>query len=236
MEEFLIAIHKKLPIQFTLDKTNFIYDDCVESFEEEVTITKDNWGFCELHVVSDAKFLQPEHKIIWTDKFSGNSYKIKFLVDIDKMAAGINYGRVMIQTVRQTLVIEVMAQKRGTDHDIVVKSLARQTAYYDLMKMYLEFSMGRIEKKDYILSAEKNLAHIDGNAKKLYDIHLGILSGDNSRVKSGLSYFDEIENRLYETEKINYCAYQYLKALWAEENDIKDECIEKVRACYESEG
>ncbi|MDY5181851.1 DUF5717 family protein [Butyribacter sp.] len=235
MEEFLIAIHKKLPIQFTLDKTNFIYDDCVESFEEEVTITKDNWGFCELHVVSDAKFLQPEHKIIWTDKFSGNSYKIKFLVDVDKMAAGINYGRVMIQTVRQTLVIEVMAQKRGTDHDIVVKSLARQTAYYDLMKMYLEFSMGRIEKKDYILSAEKNLVHIDGNAKKLYDIHLGILSGDNSRVKSGLSYFDEIENRLYETEKINYCAYQYLKALWAEENDIKDECIEKVRACYESE-
>ena len=112
------------------------------------------------------------------------------------MAAGINYGRVMIQTVRQTLVIEVMAQKRGTDHDIVVKSLARQTAYYDLMKMYLEFSMGRIEKKDYILSAEKNLVHIDGNAKKLYDIHLGILSGDNSRVKSGLSYFDEIENRL----------------------------------------
>ena len=91
------------------------------------------------------------------------------------------------------------------------------------------------EKKDYILSAEKNLVHIDGNAKKLYDIHLGILSGDNSRVKSGLSYFDEIENRLYETEKINYCAYQYLKALWAEENDIKDECIEKVRACYESE-
>ncbi len=235
MEEFLIAIRKKLPIQFTLDKTNFIYDDCVESFVEEVTITKDNWGFCELHVSSDAKFLQPEHKIIWTDKFSGNSYKMKFLVDVDKMAAGINYGRVVIQTVRQTIVIEVMAQKRGTDHDIVVRSLARQKSYYDLVNLYLEFSMGRIDKEEYISGVEKNLIYTNGNEKKLYDIHLAILAGDNVRVKSGLAYFDEIENRLYETDKISYCAYQYLKALWAEENSVKDECIEKVRNCYENE-
>ena len=176
MEEFLIAIRKKLPIQFTLDKTNFIYDDCVESFVEEVTITKDNWGFCELHVSSDAKFLQPEHKIIWTDKFSGNSYKMKFLVDVDKMAAGINYGRVVIQTVRQTIVIEVMAQKRGTDHDIVVRSLARQKSYYDLVNLYLEFSMGRIDKEEYISGVEKNLIYTNGNEKKLYDIHLAILA------------------------------------------------------------
>ena len=235
MEEFLIAIHKKLPIQFTLDKTNFIYDDCVESFVEEVTLTKDNWGFCELHISSDAKFLQPEHKILWTDKFSGNIYKMKFLVDVDKMSAGINYGRVLIQTVRQTLVIEVMAQKRGTDHDIVVKTLARQKAYYDLVNMYLEFSMGKIDKKEYVSGVEENMIYMKGNEKKLYDIHLGILAGDNIKVRGGLAYFNEIENKLYETEKISYCAYQYLKALWAEENSVKDKCIEKVRDCYENE-
>lgn len=139
LEEFLIAVRKKLPIRFSIDKSNFIYDDCIESFVEEVTLTKDNWGFCEIHIESDAKFLQPEHKIIWTDKFFGDSYKLKFLVDIDKMTAGINYGRIRICTVRQTLTIEVMAQKHGTDHEIVVKSLARQRAYYSLVKLYLDF-------------------------------------------------------------------------------------------------
>ena len=45
----------------------------------------------------------------------------------------------------------------------------------------------------------------------------------------------DIENKIYENDKIVYCAYQYLKALWAEENEIKDECIKNVRECYEIE-
>lgn len=235
MEEFLIAIHKKLPIRFSIDKANFIYDDCVEPFVEEITITKDNWGFCEIHISSDAKFLKPEHKIIWTDKFSGNSYKINFLVDVDKMVAGINYGRITIRTVRQTLVIEVMAQKHGTDHQIVVNSLARQKAYYNLMKLYLDFTMSKTEKKEYISQVKNNISHLNGNEKKLYEIHLGILAGDSGTVKSGLLYFEDIENKIYEEDKIIYCAYQYLKALWAEDNATKDDCIEKVRKCYEIE-
>lgn len=235
LEEFLIAVRKKLPIRFSIDKSNFIYDDCIESFVEEVTLTKDNWGFCEIHIESDAKFLQPEHKIIWTDKFFGDSYKLKFLVDIDKMTAGINYGRIRICTVRQTLTIEVMAQKHGTDHEIVVKSLARQRAYYSLVKLYLDFSMSKIDKKEYISQVQKEIIHLHGNEKKLYDIHLGILAGDNGVVKGGLAYFNEIENKIYENDKIVYCAYQYLKALWAEENEIKDECIKNVRECYEIE-
>ena len=48
LEEFLIAVRKKLPIRFSIDKSNFIYDDCIESFVEEVTLTKDNWGFSEI--------------------------------------------------------------------------------------------------------------------------------------------------------------------------------------------
>lgn len=43
--------------------------------------------------------------------------------------------------------------------------------------------------------------------KKLYDIHLGILAGDNGVVKGGLAYFNEIENKIYENDKIVYCAY-----------------------------
>ena len=120
--------------------------------------------------------MQPEHKIIWTDKFFGDSYKLKFLVDIDKMTAGINYGRIRICTVRQTLTIEVMAQKHGTDHEIVVKSLARQRAYYSLVKLYLDFSMSKIDKKEYISQVQKEIIHLHGNEKKLYDIHLGILA------------------------------------------------------------
>ena len=95
--------------------------------------------------------------------------------------------------------------------------------------------MSKIDKKEYISQVQKEIIHLHGNEKKLYDIHLGILAGDNGVVKGGLAYFNEIENKIYENDKIVYCAYQYLKALWAEENEIKDECIKNVRECYEIE-
>ncbi len=47
---------QKLPIRFSIDKSNFIYDDCIESFVEEVTLTKGQLGLCEIHIESDAKF------------------------------------------------------------------------------------------------------------------------------------------------------------------------------------
>ena len=43
MEEFLIAIHKKLPIHLSIDKTNFQYENCKQSFKDKFIITINNW-------------------------------------------------------------------------------------------------------------------------------------------------------------------------------------------------
>lgn len=62
--------------------------------------------------------------------------------------------------------------------------------------------MSKIDKKEYISQVQKEIIHLHGNEKKLYDIHLGILAGDNGVVKGGLAYFNEIENKIYENVRL----------------------------------
>ena len=237
MEEFLIAIHKKLPIQIAVDKTSFSYDNCVEKFKENITITKDNWGIGEFHVVSDTEFLVPERKIVWTDNFSGNKYPLSFTVDPDKMVPGRNYGRITIKTVRQSIDIEVMAVKPGVKHEVVVEKLEHQKAEYKLVRLYLYYRMNKIEQSKYVSELEQIVSVMESHERpvntKLFKVYLGIISGNSDMVNSGLRYLDAIKDNLLKDETKLYCAYQYLKGLWSEDNAVKDECVNNVRYCYE---
>jgi len=237
MEEFLIAIHKKLPIMLTVNQTSFEYKNCHEKFTDEIIITKDNWGFGEFHINSDAGFVEPEHKIIWADNFIGRTYKMSFMVDPGKMASGNNYARIRITSVRQTIEIEITAVKPGIRHEVVINNMALQKKHYELTKLYLDFSMNRMETEDYISSVEKMLPdapsmdlHVE---EELYKVHLGIIGRRDSVVEGGLGRLSQAAKDIYKKDVKLYCAYLYLKGLWASDSHERDDCIKKIRRCYE---
>lgn len=236
MEEFLIAIRKKLPIQISVNQTSFIYEDCREQFMDKIIITKDNWGFGEIHINSDAEFVKPEHKIIWTDNFAGNTYPLSFVIDPDNMTLGNNYARITISTVRQTIEICITAIKPGVKHEDVIKRLGSQEKLYKLTELYLDFSMDRIDKEEYISKVEKIVCSLDNismsAASELYKVHLGIIDNRDNSVDSGLEHLESIASKLYKEDKKQYCAFLYLKGIWASDTAVKQECIKKIRDCY----
>ncbi|MFG6328657.1 MAG: hypothetical protein K1W06_04175 [Lachnospiraceae bacterium] len=237
MEEFLIAIHKKLPIMLTVNQTSFEYKNCHEKFTDEIIITKDNWGFGEFHINSDADFIIPEHKIIWADNFIGRTFKLSFMADPSKMASGNNYARIKITSVRQTIEIEITAIKPGIRHEVVIKQLALQKKYYNLTKLYLDFSMDRIDTEEYISSVEKIVAGVPSMdldiEAELYKIHLGIIGMQEDVIESGFERLAPLVKEIYRQDTRLYCAYLYLKGLWASNSHERDECIKKIRKCYE---
>ena len=237
MEEFLIAIHKKLPIMLTVNQTSFEYKNCHEKFTDEIIITKDNWGFGEFHINSDADFIIPEHKIIWADNFIGRTFKLSFMADPSKMSPGNNYARIKITSVRQTIEIEITAIKPGIKHEVVINRLASQRKYYNLTKLYLGFSMDRIETEEYISSVEEIISgtksmDLDFEAE-LYKIHLGIIGRQEDIIEDGLERLAPHVKEIYKKDTRLYCAYLYLKGLWASNSSERDECIKKIRRCYE---
>lgn len=232
MEEFLIAIHKKLPIQLSVNKTSFQYDKCDRSFTDKFIISKDNWGFGEYHIRSDNDFVVPEHKIIWTDDFVGNSYSMSFLVDTEKMLPGRNYARITVASVRQKLEVTIVADKSSADHALVRAKWAEQKNLYQLIHLYLEFCMGHIEYEEYIQKVGDIVYTMEKNGMslvtQLFRIHLGIMEHRESTVRGGLAFLETQAEKLRNTDGVLYCAFLYLRGLWENDDAVITKCVREI--------
>ena len=120
MEEFLIGIRKKNKIGFSLDQAECRLDAVEETLQQSVEIKKDEWGYLELHVSSDADFIRLSEKKITTEDFLGSAYTLKYLIDYDKMHAGNNYGRIIVKSIYESHVLEVYAHKGTKTEDKAV--------------------------------------------------------------------------------------------------------------------
>lgn len=232
MEEFLIAIHKKLPIQLSVNKTGFYYENCERSFSDNFIITKNNWGFGEYHIKSDSSFIIPEHKIIWTDDFVGNTYSMQFLVDVDKMLPGRNYAKITVSTVRQKLEVMVVAEKSSRNHVLTHVRKKEQKNLYRLVCLHLAFCMGQIAQEEYLRSAGDIVYTMEKSGMslvtQLFRIHLGIMEHREQLVNSGLEFLETQLEKLKQGDGVLYCAYCYLRGLWADEDSVTAECVSEI--------
>ncbi|MCD7825808.1 MAG: DUF5717 family protein [Clostridiaceae bacterium] len=239
MEEFLIAIHKKIPIQLSVSQTSFQYENCEKSFTDKFVITKDNWGYGEYHIQSDSEFVVPERKIIWSEDFVGNTYSLPFLVDVEKMQASRNYARITVSCVRQTIEITVQVNKISKNHEAVQEGLANQKNLYQLLHLYLEFCMSHIDRDAYlhamgdiVYSMEKTGMSL---VTQLFRIHLGIMEHREQTVRNGLAFLETQEEKLKKADVSLYCACFYLRGLWADNDEVVNACIKEIKECYEKD-
>ena len=223
LEEFLIAIHKKTRIRLHVDKERLEYLVTEDSFMDKLTLTKDQWGYVEIKVSTDADFIQFEQKYIWGDFFLGNTYPISFLLDPKKMRYGNNYGHIWIKTVHQIIEIPVTCRRhRETERQISPekRSLQVQSA---LQRNYLKFRLNQIDLAKYLEESHRLLQQLpetaDSRIKEFLQIHLAIITDRNSEAEQLLGRLAAGASELKEQSVIWYCAYLYLKALHEREEE-----------------
>ena len=242
MEEFLLAIHKKLPIKLSTRKLSLVYEDCKESFREQLTLHKDNWGYCEYQVQSDAEFIELEHDKIRTLDFVGNHYKLPFVVNADKLRSGRNFARITISNVCQKIQIEITVQKAGWEAENIEQRICEQESVLKVWKGFLAFQMGREKLGEYSINTERQACSVDkvtggkGEYQWVFQslrIHLAILHRRDDVVDAGLAQIEEILDELKEANPLFYCSYYYLRGLWKEEK--KADCVLKIRQCHVSD-
>lgn len=227
MEEFLVAVHKKLPIHIKADKTSCHYENCKDSFMDKITLTKDNWGFMELHITADADFIIPDHKILWTDQFMGNVYYLQYVIDSSKLCKGKNYGKIVIASPAQTIEVDIVAEAADYDKKEAADRIAIQEYIVKLSDLYLDFRMNRIAHEVYVDEMESLLYKMDGILShtmiELYRLHLSIIDNRETAVLEYLDMFAREAESLREKKPLEYVAGLYLKALYTKkESDIKD--------------
>ncbi len=147
MEEFLIGIQKKKPVEISVDKSKLQYNGLLESVSDSFEIKKDNWGYVEIRVSCDCEFIRLSKPLIYTEDFIGSTYIYDFLIDANALHGGNNYGRIYISSAYQTYTIDVMvsAREEKTEKEESVR-LQIQECKVGIMELYQAYRLKRLVK------------------------------------------------------------------------------------------
>lgn len=240
MEEFLVSANKKSPIGISLSDHEKRYDNVVENEGDTVVISKDSWGYTEIDIVAKDDFIRVEKSKVTSNDFAGSNYEFKFLIDADKLHAGLNYGVIEFVTKsgRERLEICVSSHKeKNSQHDIRRKY---KESIRIILEKYIDFRVHRIDMEQWADSTldiiERMRGESDNSAfMKLLQAQICITKGMEADASWLLeSATEEIfENGCRDKEL--YCYYMYVRTIQKRNPDFTAEMIEKIRHIYNEE-
>ena len=240
LDNFLVSIGKKKPVTIAVEQVYRQYDACREAFQDEISITKNTWGYEEFQICSDASFLRIENAHITTEEFVGDRFVCKYEIDPEQMVMGKNYARIEIKNTRQTIKISVVAVKPGVQHEKAQKNRREQRTLCQMLKRHLAFCMNRLPLQDYLQEMDQLLqgSGLEKNSTRLqlYRIHLAIMEHQAEVVTKGLNSLEEQAEELRKEHPERYAGFCYLKGIWTDDESVKEECIRQIRDCYEETG
>lgn len=237
LEEFLIAIHKKSKIHLQIDRSSLEYQISEEPIPDKLILAKDQWGYVEIKVSTDADFIQFEQRYIWGDFFLENTYPINFHLDPKKMRYGNNYGRIWVKTIHQTIEITVVCNRQREEKQTVSPEKESLRIYAALLKNYLAFRVGKMDRIKCLEESHRLLKHlpneVHSKGKELIRTYLAILTEKNSEAKQLLTGLAVDETLIRQQSVIEYCAFLYLKALYEGDEITRSKAVERIRELYE---
>ena len=237
LEEFLVSIRKKSNVTIQVDKDKLEYTAGEYSFLDKVTIQRSTWGYTELKISTDCDFLQPRHERINSDAFHGNVCEESFVIDSEKLHAGLNCGHLFVESVHQKITIPVKCYYRLKNERKVIEARRKKQYARDMTQNYLRFRLNRISVGKYVSEAEnaliglKNLNGALDVKHRLYRIHLLIAENKEQQAKAELA---ELENMPvnFTNEPVLYAAKVYLAALCGKDADTTEKTIRIIRDLY----
>lgn len=237
MEEFLIALRVKKPIQLSFDETRKYYENPGGQLEDFLTIRVDSWGYIYLEVSSDGDFIHLPKKSATQADFREGVLKLPFRILSERLHAGRNLGAVYITTAKGTRRIPIEACLTGGNRG------AEEASYRKALKNYLnlrlDYESGTCEPSLVLNQMQKELdlmkITLDDVLLSLFQAEVDILSGRQDKASLIL---EEIKIKiLSENQKRRevYCFYQYLRLMVWNEPEQKDTLIRLLQKyCSES--
>ena len=143
MEEFLVSIRKKEAVHFYAKKNAYEFAGIIETEKEEIPLIKNQWGYLEITVSSDADFLVPLKQRLTTEDFVGSTCKLEYLIDPAKLHAGKNFGQLVLENAYQkeevTVYVYQGSGRRADEHTREIRE-----AKIELTKLYIGCRLKKI--------------------------------------------------------------------------------------------
>lgn len=111
VEEFLVSIDRKKEVTLSFSAESAEFFGVTQPRRENIEIVRDQPGYVDVSVTSDAEFLVPEKKRLTDEDFVGSTLSFAYYMDERAMHAGKNYGQLCFELPGETVRFSVCASR-----------------------------------------------------------------------------------------------------------------------------
>ena len=235
VEEFLISINKKKPMEFILDQEELQIDYTGLNHEHAITITKNGWGYTHLKAEVDGNFIFLDKFEISEEDFTGSTTRLKLKVRSDKLHEGNNFGKITFFNnfvkVELPVTVSLLLEERHLTADYhEMKNLT-----VELVRVYENFSCKKITSRAWLSETGKIIAKMNAIDDKdlmvrLYTAHYYITAG---RTNEGKWILDQLAKEVEEAPGDTlYSYYLYLSSLCSREDAYINDISERLEGIF----
>lgn len=233
VEEFLLAIHKKHPMEYSFDMPGAEFEGVEGRQQEFLVIERNGWGYSRLFVKVEGAFLQLEKEELTEVDFLGNRCRLPYYIDAKKLHEGSNVGRICLSgpLLSMEYQVTVRNQKRFGKEFSYKREMKKLIA--QMYRLYAGFRLRKISEAAWIKSTKETVENILGlNSRnitaRLFQAQLLITEEKFNEAKWVLQHVEDmIEEHGCEDEVYGY--FFYVTSLY----DKTEETIQKAAKTVE---
>ena len=234
LEEYLIAGGIKEPVDISLSETSMKFARPGRSVRQTVMLNRQGWGYLELHISSDARFLRLPKTELTTLDFVGDHCPLEFIIDTNFLHEGKNLGRISIQTCYRTMDLDIVIEPavQSADHrNVRVQRLMRKK----LLTLYLDLRFKRIEMQAWIDRSATVIGSYRraGGTDVFAELFLvQIYYADGKRMKAR-RMLQELGKQMYRFDNNEqYAYYLYLTTFFEHDAEYVDQVESKIQQMF----
>ena len=238
VEEFLLEINKKKPVEYIPEQTEIKIEDPLEMTRYALVVNRNGWGYTNLRVETEGEFLRVEEDNVSDSSFLGNIYRVYYYVDHEKLHAGNNYGCIRLVHQHQSIgvPVTVVVHKVGRKALGIRREKGRLTV--EMMEYYQAFRLKKISTKTWMAETNKlinRMMELDDKeiVYKLFRAQILLTEERYNEAKWLIEKQEEqVLSRQQESPEL-WCYYLYLTTLYSKDYRYVDEAAAEVAQVYE---
>ncbi len=237
VEEFLLEINKKRPVEYIPEETEIRLENPPEEMRYTLVVNRNGWGYAHFRVETEGEFLSVEEDDVTDSSFLGNIYRLYYYVNHEKLHGGNNYGSIKLILDNRVITIPVTVIRQVTGRRTFERHREKKALTVELMEYYQTFRLKRISTRTWMTETNRllnRLLELDDKdvALKLFQAQIMLTE---ERYNEAKWMIEKYEERVYEQREACpelWCYYLYLTTLYSREDSYVDEVAEAVADIY----
>ena len=238
VEEFLLEINKKKPVEYIPEETSIKLEDPLQMTRYALVISRNGWGYTHMKIETEGDFLRVEEDVVSDSSFLGNIYRVYYYVDLEKLHAGNNYGCILLMQENRTIRVPVTVVLHMTGRKTLGIHREKGRLTVEVMEYYQAFRLKKISAKTWMTETNKllnRMMELDDKdiAIKLFQAQILLTE---ERYNEAKWMIEKHEGQVLARREKNpelWCYYLYLTTLYSKDDEYVDDVAAEVEDIYE---